>query len=156
MDPIEQLRATKGIFFFKANKSLLFFMGCMILSLLVYVVTSTLRFKDPENAIYAGSVFAGVALLNYLFFEFYITEAGITFCSYKTWFARKTLPLKEISAYSFDKTSSAKGPEIIVDIYDRNRTVFASFMVGNQDTEFVEVMQKLNIPRLGEIRKPKQ
>ncbi|MEZ4813820.1 MAG: hypothetical protein R3A80_01260 [Bdellovibrionota bacterium] len=138
-----------SVFLFKAQNSVSFPVVCFAFTLGAYHLALTMGLKHPEFMLYAGSAFSLLSFLNYYFFEFYVTYSGITFCSYKTLFSRKYIKILDVGAYSFErKRSGGKVVEVNAEIYDKNRVLFSSFVVGKQDTEFVEVMQKLQIPLL--------
>ena len=52
-----------------------------------------------------------------------MTKYGITFCSYRTLFSSKVLPLKDVSVYNFVRSQA--GGNIQIDIYDNNKQIFA-------------------------------
>lgn len=137
-----------GVFVFKANKSILFSVVCSVSTLGAYHSASTLKLAHPTIALIVGGAISTIVILNYIFFEFYVTKTGITFCSHKTFFSRKYLPLSQVMAYKFHKTGSGTGTEIRAEIYDRSRNIFSSFIVGKQDAEFASAMQELEIPIL--------
>ncbi len=123
----------------------------MIMTMGTYAFTNLAKFKDPENALYVGGLLSLITLLNYFFFELTITRAGITFCSYRTLFSAKYLPVKNISEYNVTRTQVGGGVQ--ADIYDSNKNIFASFATGTQDSDFISAMQALDILRVGEVRR---
>ncbi len=137
-----------SVFVFKAEKSIASFVVSAACTLGAYQSAILLKLAHPPIALFVGGAISLFALLNYIFFEFYVTQAGITFCSHKTLFSRKYLPMSQVMAYKFQKSGSGAGTEVRAEIYDRSRNVFSSFVVGRQDAQFANAMQELDIPIL--------
>lgn len=137
-----------SVFVFKAQKSIAASVVSSACTLGAYQSAVILKLAHPTIALYVGGAISVFAFLNYMFFEFYVTHAGITFCSHKTLFSRKYLPMSQVLAYKFQKSGSGAGTEVRAEIYDRSRNVFSSFVIGGQDAQFASAMQELQIPIL--------
>jgi len=137
-----------SVFLFKAEKSIASSVVSAACTLGAYQSAVLLKLAHPPIALIVGGAISIFAFLNYMFFEFYVTPAGITFCSYRTLFSRKYLPLSQVLAYKFQKSGSGAGTEVRAEIYDRCRNVFSTFVVGRQDAQFANAMQELEIPIL--------